>query len=382
MKKNIFLLLLAGAAALAGPAKGVAQENSKSGMMFYIGTYTDGSDSKGIYRCELDPKTGQLENYALAGVSVNPSFVTLTPDGNYLLAVQEKNTAVGNTQGYIESFAVDQTTGNLEAINKEPSGGADPCFVSVNPEGFALTANYSSGSVGLFQLDGDGTISKALDVSQHEGHGPNVNRQKGPHAHSSYFGPDGKRIFAADLGTDDVYVYSLDADKGKLVPYKMPKIPMAPGAGPRHIAFGPNGQNMYVISEMGCTVTRVVLKPDGSFAVKESVSTLPKDYDGENTCAEVEVSPDGKYLYASNRGLDNIVIFSINPENGKLTEKGTESVRGKTPRNFTLSRDGKFLLVANQNSDNIVAFRRNPETGMLTYTSEIKAPKPVCLLFR
>ncbi|WP_025865702.1 lactonase family protein [Prolixibacter bellariivorans] len=382
MKKNIFLLLMAGAAVFAGPAKSLAQDNSKSGMMFYIGTYTDGSDSKGIYRCELDPKSGQLENYALAGVSVNPSFVTLTPDGNYLLAVQEKNTAVGNTQGYIESFAVDKSTGNLKAINKEPSGGADPCFVSVNPEGFALTANYSSGSVGLFRLNGDGTISKALYVSQHEGHGPNVNRQKGPHAHSSYFGPGGKRIFAADLGTDDVYVYRLDADNGKLVPCKTPKIPMAPGAGPRHIAFGPNGQNMYVISEMGCTVTRVAMKDDGGFDVKESVSTLPKGYDGENTCAEIAISPDGKYLYASNRGLDNIVIFSIDPQSGKLTEKGTEGVRGKTPRNFTLSPDGKFVLVANQNSNNIVAFRRNPETGMLTYTSEIKAPKPVCLLFR
>jgi 6-phosphogluconolactonase len=218
-----------------------------------------------------------------------------------------------------------------------------------------------------------------LDIAQHYGNGPNTERQNEPHAHSSLFEPGGKRVFSADLGIDKVKVYEIKNEK--LVPSKHHEIIMAPGAGPRHIAFHPHLNVLYVINELNCTITAVEMKNDGSFNTVETVNTLPVDFEPSFSCADIHVSPDGKFLYGSNRGHNSIAIFSINQKNGKLKVVGHESTRGKTPRNFTLTPSGDYLLVANQNSDNIISFKIDKETGKLEFADEIKAPKPVCLIF-
>jgi 6-phosphogluconolactonase len=346
---------------------------------FYVGTYTD-TGSEGIYRFGLDMTTGKLHSDGLSAMSENPSFLTITNDRKYLLAVHETSDENGNRMGYIESFSI-HDSGSLTSINKVLSGGSHPCYVSVNKDGLVLAANYTGGNVSLFKLSRSGELSEATDVKQHYGKGPNSSRQDKPHAHSAYFEPNGKRIFVADLGIDMVKVYNADTSTLKLNPCKIPEIKMASGSGPRHLAFHPNGKILYVINELASSVTSVKLLPVGNFNVFNTLSTLPDGYKEQNTCADIHISPDGRFLYASNRGLNSVAIFAVDEKSGLLKLIGQEPTKGETPRNFTISPDGKYLLVANQNSNNIVAFKRDEKTGKLTYTDQISAKKPVCLLF-
>jgi len=356
---------------------GSAQEaENKSVLSFYVGTYT----TEGIYRFGMDTVTGKLQDNGLAGKSGNPSFLALSFDKKYLLSVQETHEAKNQGMGKVESFAI-QENGSLKLINQVSSGGADPCYVSVNDEGLVLVANYTGGNVGLFNLSENGKISEATDVVNHSGSGPNAARQEKPHVHSAYFEPNGNRVFVADLGIDQVKVYTVDNISKKLVPYQYPEIKLAPGSGPRHLAFHPDGMYLYVVNELTSSVTVVELLKNGNFKILETVSTLPEEFKSENTCADIHFSPDGKFLYVSNRGLNSIAIFSVGEKDGLLKLIGQEQSKGETPRNFTLSPNGKYLLVANQNSDKIVSFQRNDKTGLLTFIDEIKAPKPVCLIF-
>lgn len=355
----------------------VAQNAENRNILhFYVGTYT----SDGIFRYGIDSTSGKLQDDGLAGKSDNPSFLALTSDKRFLLAVQETHEEMNQGMGKVESFTI-QENGSLKMINQVLSGGADPCFISVNKEGLVLVANYSGGNVALFNLNENGNISEATDVVNHSGKGPNVARQEKPHVHSAYFEPGGNRIFVADLGIDQVKVYTADVSSGKLIPYKVPEINLKPGSGPRHMSFSNNGEFLYVLNELSCTVTVVKLLKDGNFQILETVSTLPIDYSGENTCAEIQLSPEGTFLYVSNRGLNSIAIFSVDKQNGSIKFIGQEPTRGETPRNFTIIPGGKYLLVANQNSDNIVSFHRDKVSGLLEFVDEIQAPKPVCLVF-
>jgi 6-phosphogluconolactonase len=350
----------------------------KGTIHFFVGTYTEENGSEGIYSYGLDPVSGKLHSNGLAVLSENPSYLTMTTDGKHLISVREMLDENNLKMGYIELFNV-EGTGNLTSVNKVPSGGANPCHVAVNGEGDVVASNYTGGSVALFKILPSGEMSEALSVSQHTGSGPVLSRQEKPHVHSSLFEPDGKRIFVADLGTDRVKVYTIDKNTNTLKPYKYPEIIIAPGSGPRHMVIHPNGKLLYVANEMGCSVSVVELAAKGSFKVLETVSTLPPEYKIPNTCADIHLSADGRFLYVSNRGMNSIAIFSV--QDTKIRLIGHEDTRGETPRNFTLSPDGEYLLVANQNSNNIVAFKRNAETGLLTFTDEIAAFKPVCLLF-
>jgi len=355
--------------------------NKKTPQYFFVGTYTNGG-SEGIYSFSLDPVTGKLTDHGLAAKSNNPSFLALTSNGKFLLAVHETKNENGNTMGFIESFSVGKYDNHLTSLGKVTSGGAHPCYVSVNKNGIVLAANYTGGSVALFRLDKSGILSDALDVQQHYGTGPDKANQAGPHVHSAFFEPSSNRIFVPDLGIDKVAVYKIDNVDYKLVKAPFPAIIIAPGSGPRHLIFHPKMKVVYVVNEMGSTVTVVALNKDGSFTTLETVSAIPAGYDKPNTCADIHISKDGRFLYASNRGLNSIAIFSIDPNSGKIKQIGQESTRGEIPRNFTLSPNDDYLLVANQNSQDIVAFRRDVNTGKLQYTDQIKAFKPVCLLFR
>lgn len=340
---------------------------------FYVGTYTNG-DSQGIYKYEL-LKNGSLRKIGLAARSINPSFLTLSKDKKFLIAVNEIDTKNGN--GTVESFLIKKD--QLLPISKSSSGGANPCFVATNKSDFVLTANYSSGTIGLLKLDKKGELSGLLDVQQHTGKGI-TDRQKSPHAHSAWFDADNK-IISIDLGTNELWFSKLDYQQEELAPSNPDKLAMEPGAGPRHLAFHPNKKWIYVINELNSTVTLLQKNNNGKYKKGASFSTLPKAYTKPNTCADIHISNDGKFVYASNRGHNSIAVFKVNTNDGTLHIVGYESTKGGGPRNFALSPDNNFLVVANQLTNNIVSFKRNSNTGLLQYIQQIKAPTPVCILF-
>ncbi len=349
-------------------------------LHFYVGTYTD-NGSEGIYRFGLNTTTGKLHSNGLAVLSENPSYLALTKDGKHLLSVRETREESNQSMGYIELFNVDES-GNLTSVNKVSSGGAHPCHVAVNEEGAVVASNYSEGNVTLMRITPEGELSEVLSADLHTGNGPVADRQDKPHVHSALFEPRGKRIFVADLGIDQVKVYTIDKTTFTLKPFKYPEIRMVPGSGPRHMAIHPNGKLLFVANELGNSVSVVQLLENGNFKIVETVSTLPAGYSQPNTCADIHLSPEADYLYVSNRGMNTIAIFSVLAKEEKIKLIGHEDTMGEMPRNFTLTPEGDYLLVANQNTNNIAAFKRNAETGLLTFTDQINAFKPVCLLFK
>jgi len=369
----IFLFL----ASLLGNVQKQLQNNSPRPTYpqeFYVGTYTRG-ESEGIYKYVLEDN-GQLKAIGLAARTENPSFLAKSHDGKFLLAVNETRDDSGGG-GTVTSFLIQGN--DLVEVDKKYSGGASPCFVNVNPSGLVLSANYGSGTVGLLRLDWEGKLTNPLDILQHQGSGV-TSRQQGPHAHSAWFGKN-LEVISVDLGTDELWFSQIDQGSFKFIASTPHKLAMEPGAGPRHIAFHPNGELAYVINELNSTVSSIKKNQQGNYEILESKSTLPTDYSGENSTADIHISPDGKFLYASNRGHNSIAIFQIDDESGKIILLKTVFSGGGWPRNFTISPDGNFLLVANQRSNNIISFKRNLLDGNLEKVGKIDAPSPVCLLF-
>lgn len=362
----------------------MSRGNPGSGAVrVYIGTYT-GERSRGIYRLFLDPDSGSMTPAELAAETVNPSFLALSPDGQFLFAVNEVEDFGSGRSGAVSSFSVSPGRGALTPLNQQPSGGSAPCYVSLSPDGrFVLTANYGSGSVAVLPVAENGRLMPPSSVMQHSGSSVNPDRQTGPHAHSVQPAPDRNKVLAADLGIDKIVIYVLDRSQGQLTPCSSGPIPAEPGAGPRHFAFGPDGRFLYVANEMGNSVA--VFAYGSARGIPEqiqTITTLPVDFVGENTAAEVRIHPSGRFLYASNRGHDSIAIYRIAPEGGTLTLMGHEPTRGRTPRGFSIDPSGRYLLAANQNSDNLVLFRIAPDTGSLTFLRSMEAVgSPVCVLF-
>jgi len=349
-------------------------KSGKNTYSFYVGTYT-GGDSEGIYKYTLMPD-GTFEKIGLAAKTENPSFLTRSYDKKYILAVSEVKS--GDNTGAVVSFSI--LDDGLKFISKTTSGGAHPCFVASNSDGFVLAANYTGGNVGLMRIGEDGVLSDLLDVQQHEG-SDLTDRQGSPHAHSAWFEPGSPNIISVDLGTNELWFSSLDSKKQKLKALKPQTLKMAPGAGPRHLCFHPNNKWIYVVNELDCTVSLVKKLQSGEYKKDQAISTLPETYTDRNSCADIHVSPDGRYVYASNRGHNSLVIYAVNEENGALKMLGHQSTFGSTPRNFSISPDGKYIVVANQNSNNLVSFLRDKNSGVLQFIDQIEAPKPVCVLF-
>ena len=349
-------------------------------VSFYIGTYTRG-DSKGIYQAQLDLATGKLHSLELAAELDSPSFVALHPTMPVVYAVSEVANFGGEKAGAVSALRRDAESGHLTLLSQQTTKGAHPCHVSVTPCGkFVMVANYSGGSVACYPVEKNGSLGPMSGFVQHEGSSVSP-RQKGPHAHSIDPGPAGRFFYVDDLGADKVFIYQLD--EGRLVPNQPAFASLAPGSGPRHLAFHPEGRFVYVINELLSTVT--AFKHDaetGTLTEIQTISTLPDGFDGKNTTAEVRIHPSGKFLYGSNRGHDSIAVFRINCDTGKLTALGQTSSGGNSPRNFTIDPSGRYLLVAHQLSDNVVAFRINQDTGLLKPTgSEIEVSMPVCVTF-
>jgi 6-phosphogluconolactonase len=247
-----------------------------------------------------------------------------------------------------------------------------------------LVANYGSGSVACLPIGGDGRLSPAASFQQHEGSGANPQRQQGPHAHSINLDAANRVAIAADLGLDKLFVYRFDAPQGTLTPNDPPFARVAPGSGPRHFAFHPDGAHAYVINEITLTITAFDYDPGrGVLSEIQTLSTLPEGVQGKNlSTAEVQVHPSGRFLYGSNRGHNTIAIFAIDPASGRLRAVGHQSTEGKTPRNFGIDPTGRYLLAANQDSGTMVVFRIDPQTGQLQPTGQsVAVPKPVCVKF-
>ncbi|HSY30420.1 MAG TPA: lactonase family protein [Verrucomicrobiae bacterium] len=385
MTRRFFALLLILIAPLLLSVVCVSGDTAKPSQYFaLVGTYTSKTDSKGIYSFHFDSGTGRLTAMAVAATTQDPSFLTVAPNEKYLYAVNELGEFDGKKSGAVTSYSLDPKSGQLSQLNQVASGGADPCYISFDGTGkYLLVANYSGGSVSTFPVASDGHIEPASAFVQHSGSGPNKERQEGPHAHFIASSADNRFVFVVDLGLDEVVVYHFDSASGSLIPNHPPFAKLAPGAGPRHLAFHPNGKFAYVLSEVNSTVTAFAYDAEnGSFSTLQTLSTIPKDFKTRNDTAEIVVHPSGKFLYASNRGHDSIAEFTIDPTRGTLSLAGDFPTQGKEPRNFTLDPTGKFLLAANQESNNIVVFRIDQSTGALITTGQVaQVPAPVEIVF-
>jgi 6-phosphogluconolactonase len=358
----------------------------------YVGTYTTKTDSKGIYSFRLDTTDGKMTSLELAGVAKDPSWVVVHPSGKYLYAANEMGD--GST---VSAFSIDRANGKLTLLNSTPALGKDPCHLSFDHTGkFLLVANYTSGNVVVFPIGADGKLGEHTAAVTNVGKtGPDEKRQDGPHAHwvRELWG----MVFVADLGLDRILVYKFDSSKGTLgampdagAKNVRPQHPIAlsPGTGPRHVAISEKPDqdfavNMYVLGELDSTVTVFSATKEGTFGGPgQTVRMLPKSFLGRNDAAEIELHPSGKFLYASNRGEDSIVVYAIDAKTGKLTEVEDVPTGGKEPRHFAIDPSGQFLLAENQNTNSIVEFRIDQATGKLQATGEtLTAPSPICISF-
>ena len=344
---------------------------SQKSYNFYVGTYTD-KDSKGIYKYALSAK-GKILSVKLVANSINPSFLAFDKENRILLAVNEINI---NNSGTVELYKSDFDS--LILLDTDISGGAHPCHVIFNNKGYVLISNYTGGSTGLLQFSASTNTLKFLDIEQHSGSDISP-RQLAPHAHSAWF-ITGNQFVSADLGTNELWFSVIDAVVNRIIPLPDLRLKMEPGAGPRHIAVNPTTGILYVLNELHNSIS--VIKPlQGKYTVIQTISTLPKGFSAANTGAHIQLSSDNKFLYASNRGHNSIVVYKVNAENGVLQFVAHEPTLGDGPRNFAFTPDEKFMLVANQKSDLITVYKRNKNNGKITYLSKFEAPTPVCIVF-
>lgn len=370
------------------------KENMSKHRLVFIGTYTEEIVSKtgqifkgmgmgmGIYVYKLDVTSGLMKQCGLAEGVPNPSYLAIDPSRRFLYAVNELREFEDAPTGAVSAFSVEPGSGRLRFLNRKPSYGTDPCHLTVDKTGrYVLVANYTSGSVCVLPIREDGSLAEATDVIQHQGSSSDPVRQSGPHAHAVTLDDTGRYAFVPDLGLDKLMIYKFDAKRGKLEPSEEPWVEVTAGAGPRQLAMHSRGGYVYLINELNSTMTAFRYdKSKGTLREIQTLSTLPKDFEGASTCARVQISASGKFLYGSNRGHDSIVIYAIDQVNGKLTCIGHRSTQGKTPRHFAIGPAGEFLIIANQDTEDVVAFRLDPTSGELGATGHsVDVPTPVCV---
>lgn len=352
-------------------------------FLVFVGTYTN-TGSEGIYSFRFDPSTGAADSLVLAAKTDNPSFLAIDRQGKILYAVNELDKSNNQPGGAVSTFSVNRKSGKLDFLGQVSSLGAWPAHLSLDKTGrFLMVANYGGGNYAVFPLGNDGKPAKHSAFVQNEGSGANAGRQEAPHAHYIQTTNDNRFVMVADLGTDKIMIHRFDETTGALSPANHGFISLNPGDGPRHFAFAPSAKQLYVLNELSSTITVFDYEPDAlTFTRKQTITTLPDQFSGDNTTAEILVDAKGRFLYASNRGDNSIVQYSINPEDGSLTPVAWVPCGGETPRNFEIDPTGKWLFVANQHSDNIIIFSIDQESGSLIKTAgSIKVSAPVCIRF-
>ncbi|WP_084770678.1 lactonase family protein [Paenibacillus barengoltzii] len=350
---------------------------SQQRLLIFVGSYAEASDP-GVYTYEMNLDTGELHLLDQVSGLKNPTFLGIRQDSRKVYAISE-TTLEGERIGEIVAFDVD-SGGKLSELNRGVTIRPSSSHIQLDRSGkFAAVSGYHGGNVGLVALQADGTAGKLVDERQHEGHGADPVRQDRPHPHSVTFSPDNRYALVADLGLDRIFVYSFEPESGKLVYQSEASTP--PGAGPRHLAFHPNGQWLYSINEVNSSLSLFTYHAaTGELALQDTVPTLPPDYTGENTTAEVAISADGRYLYGSNRGHDSIVQYAIDPESGRLTLVEHVSSEGGHPRHFALTPDGKYLIAANRDNNLLAVFTVDSDSGRLMFTGQTASvSKPVCV---
>jgi len=359
-----------------------ATVSSAADYLVYAGTYTKGA-SKGIYAYRFQTTTGKLTSLGVMAEAVNPSFLIQDSSHKFLYAVNEDdyNGQKGNA---VSAYSMDAKTGKLTFLNKISSRGQWPCHLALDKTGkWLAAANYGSGDMVIMPVKADGSLGESTTFEKHQGSSVNE-RQKGPHAHEVVFSPDNHFLLLADLGLDKIFVYKFDAAKGSIVPAAQPFGKVPPGAGVRHMAFHPNGKILYAINEINSTITAFHYDPaQGTLTDFQNISTLPDNFKGASTTAEIAINAAGTIVYGSNRGHDSLALFAVDAQKFTLKAMHHVATLGKTPRHFALDPTGAFLLAANQDSNDITVFRVHPNTGQLTPVGKpvTDSPMPVCILF-
>ena len=357
----------------------VGSISSQTTDIIYAGTNSL-RGSKGIYVLKFDRQQLKFKEIQTIGGGESPNFIALGTDKKHLYVAYSKGT-LSDGKGSVMSFTIDPKTGMLNKLNEQSSEGVGPAHVSVDPRGrFVYVSNYGGGNLAIYPVNQDGSLNKASDIIQHSGKSIVTARQQAPHVHSAIPSADGKFIYVSDLGTDKIMIYEVK-DTGKLLPASVPFASSTPGSGPRHLAIHPNGNFAYSAEELTSTVAAYgVNKTTGELKPLERVNMLPEGFTDRSSAADIHFSPDGKFLYASNRGHESLVIFAVDPKNGKLTFVGHENTGGKHPRNFMIDKKGEYALTANRDTDNIVVFKRDKKTGKIMPAGEqVMVPAVIAL---
>jgi len=362
--------------------------------LIYVGTYSEPilfgtgqvlqGQGKGIYSFKFDKAGKKLTLNGITEGVRNSSYLAFDAKREFLYCVNEFKEYEGKPSGAVSAFRIDQKSGALTYLNSKPSHGTDPCHLIVDRSGkFVLIANFASGSVCVLPIQSDGSLGDETDFRQHQGSSIDPKRQTSPHAHAVELDASGRFVYVPDLGMDQVVVYKFDTATGKLTPAGVPLVKTKPGAGPRQLVMHPKGKYAYLINELNSTMTALAFDAaTGALTEIQTLSTLPAGYDGATSCAEVQITPNGKFLYGSNRGHNSIVGYAVDETTGKLTLIGHESTQGRIPRNFEVDPAGKYLIAANQDTNNLVMFEIDQKTGKLTPNGlTAEAGTPICVRF-
>lgn len=361
------LASLAGTAAAADP-------------LVFVTAFAPG-EKGGIHAYTFDLKDGTLKPLHRTGGVENPFFIALSPDRRFLYSIDAKQFG-GKENEQVAAFELVGRTGELKLLNRQSSVGTASCYLQVDQTGKMLVvANYSSGSVASLPIKADGSLGEPVSFFHHKGSSVNKDRQKEPHAHCIVVSPENKYAFANDLGTDQIFCYQLDPPTAKLTPNKTPFAKAPAGAGPRHLTFHPNAKHAYAINELANSVTMFDYDADaGTLTEQQTTSTLPDTFKGQSYCADLKITPDGKFLYGTNRGHDSIACYKITAD-GRLARTGIVESGGKGPQNLAITSDGRWLLCANMPGNNIAVFRIDPKTGRIKAAGEpVKQTGPSCIM--
>lgn len=348
--------------------------------LVFISAFASGDDA-GIHAFTFDTQKGALKPLHRTADIRNPFFLAISPDKRFLYAIDAEQFGEPGDE-FVAAYAIEGRTGRLKRLNRQTARGTASCYLDVDATGKSLlVANYSSGSVAALPVKGDGSLSEAVSFVQHSGSSVHPGRQKGPYAHSIVVSPDNRFALAADLGIDRILVYRLEASTAMLTPHpSRPFASLPPGSGPRHLAFHPNGRHLYAINELKNTVTHFQYSAESAtLTERKTLSTLPAEFTDTSYCADLKITPNGRFLYGTNRGHDSIAIYRIG-EDGALERFQIEPSLGKGPQNLLITPDGRWLLCANMPGNNVIVFRIDPQTGAIQPVgSPVTMPMPSCI---